>query len=274
VQIGQRLSEARRRRNLTLADIARTTKIRVHYLEAIDRDDVDRMPRGFFGRAFVRAYANEVGVNPSELMDSVDKTVSAESEPDMAATPAPANTPAFARALFFIIPVAAVCGFYFIGRAPARTRSKATQATQVAAEIPSPTVDRVEPAAVSNAGTTSDVELQIQSRGGCIVAVTADGRAIPADVAPGQPVLVKARGEVVLRVGNSGTCASAVKSSSTPKSPRRAQIDTVSQSPHAITLAVDQPSETTLPVVETAPSTPDAVLPQPESTPPPAIEPF
>jgi transcriptional regulator with XRE-family HTH domain len=72
VEVGQQLSEARQRRNLTLADISRTTKIPVHLLQAIEHNDFDRLPQGFFTRAFVRAYANEVGVNADTLLENVD----------------------------------------------------------------------------------------------------------------------------------------------------------------------------------------------------------
>jgi transcriptional regulator with XRE-family HTH domain len=271
VDVGQRLSEARKRRNLTLADIARSTKIRVHYLEAIERDDVDYLPSGFFSRAFVRVYANEVGVNPDDLLDSIDAPVSAEPEPEAPPLP-PAHERVSTRPLFIVLSVAAACGLYYIAFAPARTVS---EAPRVAAEIPIATAaDRIEPAVAAVPRAASDVELQIHSSGGCIVAVTADGRLIPSQPS-GETVVLKARGEVVLRVGDFGACAPAVKPDSPARSPRRARIESVAPSPVAITHAVDQQSEAAPPVVEPAPSVPDAQLPQPdESTPPTAIERF
>ena len=271
MEVGQRLSEARKRRNLTLADIARSTKIRVDYLEAIERDDVDHLPSGFFARAFVRAYASEVGVNPDDLLDSIDAPVSAEPEPEALPLP-PKHERVSTRSLLIVISVIAACGLYYVAFAPART---ASEAPQVAAEIPiATTADRIEPAAAAVPRAESDVELQIQSSGGCIVAVTADGHLLPSQP-PGEPVVLKARGEVVLRVGDSGACAPAVKPDSPARSPRRARIDTVAPSPVAITHAVDQQSDTAPPVVEPAPSAPNAVVPQPaESTPPTAIEQF
>src|SRR5688572_16260182 len=70
MEVGHQLSTARQRRGLTLDDISRTTKIPVSLLEAIERDDVARLPQVFFLRAFVRAYAHEVGVNADELLDN------------------------------------------------------------------------------------------------------------------------------------------------------------------------------------------------------------
>jgi cytoskeletal protein RodZ len=65
---GGKLREARERRGLSLRQIASATKISVVTLEALERNDIARLPGGIFGRAFVRAYAIEVGLNPEEAI--------------------------------------------------------------------------------------------------------------------------------------------------------------------------------------------------------------
>src|SRR3979409_1181848 len=61
---GQRLRDARARRGATLRPIANATKISVGVLEALERNDMSKLPGGIFGRAFVRSYAIEVGLDP------------------------------------------------------------------------------------------------------------------------------------------------------------------------------------------------------------------
>src|SRR6266545_3089497 len=61
---GSKLREARERRGITLRQIANTTKIAASVLDALERNDISRLPGGIFGRAFVRAYAIEVGLDP------------------------------------------------------------------------------------------------------------------------------------------------------------------------------------------------------------------
>ena len=63
-QFGARLKAAREARGRSLRDIAGTTKISVAALEALERDDFSKLPGGIFGRAFIRAYAIEVGLDP------------------------------------------------------------------------------------------------------------------------------------------------------------------------------------------------------------------
>ena len=66
--LGAQLKRARDERGMSLSDIANRTKISVTALEALERNDLSKLPGGIFGRAFVRAYAGELGLDP-------DKTV-------------------------------------------------------------------------------------------------------------------------------------------------------------------------------------------------------
>jgi cytoskeletal protein RodZ len=61
---GSRLRAARERKGISLREIAGRTKISIALLEALERNDISRLPGGIFSRAFVRAYANEVGIEP------------------------------------------------------------------------------------------------------------------------------------------------------------------------------------------------------------------
>ncbi len=65
---GARLREARERRGLSLREIADATKISARSLEALERNDIARLPGGIFSRAFVRAYAVHVGLDPEDTI--------------------------------------------------------------------------------------------------------------------------------------------------------------------------------------------------------------
>lgn len=65
---GSRLREARERRGVTLREIAGATKISVGVLEALERNDISKLPGGIFGRAFVRSFATEVGLDPEKTI--------------------------------------------------------------------------------------------------------------------------------------------------------------------------------------------------------------
>jgi cytoskeleton protein RodZ len=60
---GGRMRRLREERGVALRDIATTTKISIAQLEALERNDVSRLPGGIFLRAMVRSYAQEVGAD-------------------------------------------------------------------------------------------------------------------------------------------------------------------------------------------------------------------
>lgn len=65
---GGRLRQAREARGISLRDIATSTKISVIALEALERNKISVLPGGIFSRAFVRSYAQEVGLDPDETV--------------------------------------------------------------------------------------------------------------------------------------------------------------------------------------------------------------
>ena len=65
---GARLRQRRERQQIDLAAIAEQTKIKLSLLEGLERDDVSRWPTGIFRRAFVRAYAHAIALEPDVVV--------------------------------------------------------------------------------------------------------------------------------------------------------------------------------------------------------------
>ena len=66
---GAKLRNAREGRGISLRQIASSTRIPVAALEALERNDVSRLPAGVFSRGFVRSYAAEVGLDPDTVLN-------------------------------------------------------------------------------------------------------------------------------------------------------------------------------------------------------------
>ena len=62
------MRHARETRGISLRQIADVTRISVSALEALERNDISRLPGGIFTRAFVRSYASEVGLDPEHTV--------------------------------------------------------------------------------------------------------------------------------------------------------------------------------------------------------------
>lgn len=65
--IGSFLKRQREELELTLEEIAQSTKINKKYLEAIEADRFDLLPQRVYGKVFVTAYARRLGLTPEEL---------------------------------------------------------------------------------------------------------------------------------------------------------------------------------------------------------------
>lgn len=66
--IGERLRSARTARGLTLEDIEAATRIKVHYLDALEREAWDELPGATYVRGFLASYARQLGISVDEIL--------------------------------------------------------------------------------------------------------------------------------------------------------------------------------------------------------------
>jgi transcriptional regulator with XRE-family HTH domain len=92
--LGARLRQERERRRIDLSAIASTTKVSAALFRGLERDDVSRWPSGIFRRAFVRAYAEAIGLDPEATLREFLERFPHPSDPSLLARPdgAPAST--------------------------------------------------------------------------------------------------------------------------------------------------------------------------------------
>ncbi len=227
--VGARLRAAREARQVSLRQIAATTKISVGALEALEQTDLSRLPGGIFTRAFVRSYATEVGLDPEETMrdftvevDEAQVSESAladaesqqhdlfQSQQRMAGT---------ALTLVLIgLPVALLLGF--LGTRGSSTPDDGTAPLSVAAvETPAPTAavvetpvapPRVEPPvrpvpAPPVPASNDSLALVLSPRDECWVSLTIDGDLVFSRVMRGgERASYEANEEIILNIGDAG----------------------------------------------------------------------
>ena len=64
-----RLRRYRERNQISLDEISQSTRIKRELLHAFEQNDLSGWPRGLYARAWVRAYACAIGVDPSPTVD-------------------------------------------------------------------------------------------------------------------------------------------------------------------------------------------------------------
>lgn len=93
--IGQRLRDAREKLGLTLNEVERITRIRVRYLEMLEKGDFEAMPSIVQARGFLKNYAEFLGLNTTAMLDDFADVMHTNQKRSKAkppaATPAPAE---------------------------------------------------------------------------------------------------------------------------------------------------------------------------------------
>jgi hypothetical protein len=87
---GARMREQRERQQIPLIAISERTKIKLSLLEALEQDDVSHWPTGIFRRAFIRAYASAIELDPDV---AVREFLELYPDPAEALVPVPALEP-------------------------------------------------------------------------------------------------------------------------------------------------------------------------------------
>lgn len=241
---GQRLKSEREARGVSLADIATATKISPAALEALERNDVQRLPGGIFGRAIVRSYAISVGLDPEATVNEFISEI-ARVERERARTKrAPEITSddrlflerqrravrTLRAVLTGLVVVGAVTVSWYLwgrhwmsGQPASATPSSKSSAPPAAAGLPPPATDPVPvtptpppvgaastpavPPAQHAAEVVAPLVVEFEVTAECWVRITADGSRTPAVngiMQPGSRRRVPAVNSIQLNLGNAG----------------------------------------------------------------------
>ncbi len=90
---GSVLREARERRNISLAEVARQTKVSVSSLKLLEQGRLNDLPHETFVRGFIRSYARSVGVSHEESQSLFDEAVAARKSEEGLVSLMPAPRP-------------------------------------------------------------------------------------------------------------------------------------------------------------------------------------
>src|SRR5688572_12453374 len=83
--IGNQLRQARRQAGLSPEEIAERTKVKLEKIEALEQEAFEYLPHGIYLDGIVRAYAQEVGVDPAVAVAQLHAETALPDEPAIAA---------------------------------------------------------------------------------------------------------------------------------------------------------------------------------------------
>lgn len=225
---GGKLRQAREQRGISLRQIAASTKISAAALDALERNDISKLPGGIFSRAFVRSYAIEVGLDPDETVKEFLERFHGEPPPSSAVhVPVPEEESAFEsqqrmagvllKLLLISVPLVGVILYYTLRPHPAPVAPlPAPEAQQAVAPPPAPEPAPAQAAAgveteatappAAPAGKT--MRLDIHPTGPCWISLTVDGERVMSRVMQaGETETREIRESAVIDVGDAGAFA-------------------------------------------------------------------
>ncbi len=85
VRIGRELRQERERRQITLEDMARVTRISVRHLQSLEADLFDELPGGVIRKGILRSYCQHLGLDAEHWIGRVAEAGGLDdAEPDLA----------------------------------------------------------------------------------------------------------------------------------------------------------------------------------------------
>lgn len=155
--LGALLRELRLKHAASLDDLARTTKIGVRQLEALEADDLARLPASPFVKGFVRAYCEALGEPPDGALALYRAAVAAPVPGGHASSAAPARPPRGRAPVLASFVLLAVLGVALLALSLALRggRGAAGPGQGPAGQPPPP--DHRAPAALADAGSSAPV---------------------------------------------------------------------------------------------------------------------
>ena len=211
--LGQELKKEREARNISIEEMAASTKIVGRYLRALEDDRIDTMPGGFFIKGIIRSYAAYIGLDVDEILKKyreqglLPEPARSRSARSRAAEAALLETPKTTRRILAAAAVlVVVIGLVFLWRArrpePASPSSPAAAAAPLNEPYTPPPEQKPAAAPVEEwKGVTMDISFQDQTW----IQVFADGvLRIDGEFPAGETVQARADNELLVTVGNAG----------------------------------------------------------------------
>jgi cytoskeleton protein RodZ len=220
MDIGARLRDAREAKGLSVDSLAAKTRVAARMLSAIERNDLSKVPPRPYGRGFVRAYAQEVGLDPdatvrayfarfepvapTQAQHMSDERVGVAGDFSSWARHAPMAT----SAVVLLILVTGLALWAGRSDAPLETAPPApvgTSGSGQPAAVPGANSLSPAPGGLGDPAGSTDLVVVLEAEKPAWVTATADGkRVIYRTLQPSTRETVRARREMTIRVGNAG----------------------------------------------------------------------
>jgi len=207
--VGQYLRKEREGKGISLADVAKVTRITLQNLEALERDEFHAFPAPFFARGFLRTYALHLGLDPNKILAMFE----AQTEVSLPAPKVPEALPSarlqpliYYLLIVGVIVVAAGLGYFHFSKAPIQSlppsADRSTSEDRQPGSIPE---KRLEPVPAAKPPETEKQVVRFKAIEKCWIRFKLDDQpAFDILLQPGETITRTAIRQIQLTIGNAG----------------------------------------------------------------------
>jgi cytoskeleton protein RodZ len=185
--LGALLRSEREKRGLSYDQITEVTRLRKHYVEALENEQWDDLPPAVFVRGFIRSYTQALGLDEKRALDLYESIM-----PDESASPKPLEVPPKVKKdrpvlLFFLLGALAIGIFIWQGYPPSDKAPPQKKSLSVSTEMEQPPAgESEEPALVGEEfASVSEAPESVEEQG--VIPTDAEPNTVPEDASePGE----------------------------------------------------------------------------------------
>ncbi len=209
--LGKYLQKERETKKISLREIADHTRVREHFLKALEEDQFQLLPSGAYTKGFLSTYAKYIGLDPNDVILRYEKMMEGEPAGDVEALPG--KKVPWKWKYLYMIGGAAVAGFvaiYFLiipsgpsdESIPSSPKPKETLSSVVTPQTPGTAPVPVEKA---RSGEEEPFSLQLKAVEKTWVSIQVDDQPEKEMLLqPGESISRQGQKRIFLIVGNAG----------------------------------------------------------------------
>lgn len=214
-KVGAILRAARQEKGITLREVEEATKIRLRYLDALEKGDYDQIPGRVYALGFVRNYARFLGLDAQALIKQFKEEYPPEEDNYQTEESSLASTGLTTRkrARWLLVPVviALLWGFNWLYnhlRPSLKQPPPPPPVMEPAPENPAPQQPATQPPPVTPPPRAEGVEVQFKASGNCWVGVTIDGKNdFNGTLKSGEDRVFQGKEKITVTLGSAGAVA-------------------------------------------------------------------
>ncbi|CEP68708.1 Domain of unknown function DUF4115 [Moorella glycerini] len=211
-KVGEMLRAARQEKGISLREVEEATKIRLRYLEALEKGNYDQIPGRVYALGFVRNYARFLGLDVQAVVQQFKQEYPSDEDnyPTEESSLTATGLSPGKRKRWLLVPAVllvlwSINWLYNHYRPSLEQRPSPPPVTEPAPVTPEPQQPVAQPPPAATTPRAQGVEVKIRASGDCWVGVTIDGKNdFTGTLKAGENKVFQGKEKIIVTLGSAG----------------------------------------------------------------------